>query len=58
MELYSKTNIMEHTKETLDIKEKILKGLEEAYKKLIETKKKNRGTIIFSKNNKIIKIKP
>ena len=49
---------MKHTKETLDIKEKILKGLEKSYKKLLKLKKKNKGTIVISVNNKIIKIKP
>lgn len=42
----------------IDIKNKIVKGLEISFEKLLESKKKNNGTLIFSIDNKIIKVKP
>ncbi|WP_199268618.1 hypothetical protein [Myroides fluvii] len=39
-------------------KEKILLGLEEAYKKMIQFKKEKNSEIVILKDNKIIHIKP
>lgn len=47
------------TKEQIDdIREKILKGLNKTYEKLIEMKRRNNSVIVISKNGKIILIKP
>jgi hypothetical protein len=43
--------------ETNDLKKKILSGIELAFKKLVETKSKEDGELVFSKDGKIIKIK-
>lgn len=46
--------------ETVDtnlLKEKILKGIEKAFEKLIQTKKKMNGEIVFSRNGQIERIK-
>ncbi|SFJ76489.1 hypothetical protein [Myroides guanonis] len=37
---------------------KILKGLEVAYQKMIELKRKNNSEIVIVKEGKIVKIKP
>lgn len=39
-------------------KEKILKGLEKAYEKMIEFKKAQNSEIVIIRDNKIVKIKP
>ena len=39
-------------------KNKIIKGLEIAYEKMIELKRKNNGEIVIIRDNKIVKIKP
>ncbi|QBO57429.1 hypothetical protein [Chryseobacterium salivictor] len=39
-------------------KNKIIKGLEKAYDKMIELKRKNNGEIVVIKDDKIVKIKP
>ncbi len=39
-------------------REKILKGLEKAYEKMVEFKRKNNSEIVILRENKIIKIKP
>lgn len=39
-------------------KEKILIGLEKAYKKMIQFKKERNSEIVILKNNKIVRIKP
>lgn len=39
-------------------KDKIIKGLEKAYKEMIEQKRKTNTKIAIIQNNKIIKIKP
>ncbi len=44
------------TKKNNDIREKILKGLELTYKKLIKTKKERNLDLIISENGKIIKL--
>lgn len=41
----------------IELREKILKGIEVAYKKLIKTKQKNNGEFVYSKDDKIIIIK-
>ena len=52
-----KPNIMQ-LKVEIENKDKILLGLERAYRKLIRTKRRNKGTIVVIRNNKIVKIKP
>ena len=37
---------------------KIIKGLEKAYEKMLEFKRKNNSEIVVIKENKIVKIKP
>ena len=37
---------------------KIVKGLEKAYEKMLEFKRKNNGEIVVIQENKIVKIKP
>ncbi len=39
-------------------RDKIVKGLEKAYEKMVEFKRKNNSEIVILKENKIIKIKP
>ena len=39
------------------LREKILKGIELAFEKLIKTKQKNNGEFVYSKDDKIIFIK-
>jgi len=45
------------TKKENDIREKILKGLELTYKKLIKSKKERNLDLIISQNGKIIKLR-
>jgi len=40
-----------------DIKNKILSGLELTFKKLVNSKSKNDGYLIYSKDGKIIKVR-
>ncbi len=42
---------------TNDFKEKFIKGLELSFKKLLASKRLTDGTLVFSKNGKIVKIK-
>ncbi|WP_462218897.1 hypothetical protein [Ferruginibacter sp.] len=42
---------------TKDFKEKFIKGLELSFKKLLASKRLTDGTLVFSKNGKIVKIK-
>ena len=42
----------------IDEKNKILKGLEKVYEKLLEFKKNNNSELVVLRDNKIIKIKP
>ncbi len=42
----------------LELKEKVLKGLEKVYEKLIEFKKEKKSDIVIMQGNKIVKIKP
>ena len=47
------------TKEQIkDIREKIIKGLNMTYEKLLEMKRKNNSILVVSENGKIIKVKP
>ncbi len=43
---------------TLIDKNKILRGLDEAYKKMIEFKKHKKTDLIIMKDNKIVHVKP
>ena len=45
-------------KEKIELKEKILKGLEKAYENMLEFKRKNNSEVVIIQNNKIVKIKP
>lgn len=42
----------------LELKDKILKGLEKVYEKLIEFKKQKNSELVVIRDNKIVKIKP
>ncbi|HLU84867.1 MAG TPA: hypothetical protein VKZ45_05285 [Vicingaceae bacterium] len=42
----------------IELKEKIVKGLEKVYERLIEFKKSKNSEIVIMKNGKIVKIKP
>ncbi|WP_291115257.1 hypothetical protein [Flavobacterium sp. UBA6135] len=42
----------------LELKDKILIGLEKVYEKLIEFKKQKNTELVIIKDNKIVKIKP
>ena len=46
------------TENKIETREKILKGLEKAYEKMLEFKRKNNSEIVIIKENKIVKIKP
>lgn len=47
------------TKEAkIEKRNKIVKGLEEAYEKMLELKRKNNREIVVIRDNKIVKIKP
>ena len=46
------------TKNRIARRDKILKGLEKAYEKMLEFKRKNNSEIVVIKENKIVKIKP
>lgn len=42
----------------IELKEKVLKGLEKVYEKMIEFKKEKNTEIVIMKGNEIVKIKP
>lgn len=42
----------------IELKDKILVGLEKVYEKLIEFKKQKQSELVIIKDNKIVKIKP
>ncbi len=42
----------------IELKDKILIGLEKVYEKLIEFKKQKNSELVIMKDNKIVKIKP
>jgi hypothetical protein len=41
----------------IELRNKIMKGIELAFKRLIQAKQKEDGELVFSRNGKIIKIK-
>jgi len=41
----------------IELREKILKGIELAIKKLIQTKQKSNGELVYSKDGKIVFVK-
>ncbi|MCK5471211.1 MAG: hypothetical protein KAI99_21960 [Cyclobacteriaceae bacterium] len=41
-----------------ELEDKIAKGLEEAYRKMVEFKKHKKSPIVMSKNGEVIKIEP
>ncbi len=49
---------MTTTEKHIDEKNKILKGLEKVYEKLIEFKKAKKSELVIIRENKIVKIKP
>jgi hypothetical protein len=51
-------NIMTTIEKQIELRDKILLGLEKAYAKLIEFKKQKNSELVIMKNNKIVKIKP
>ena len=42
----------------IELRDKILSGLEKAYEKLIEFKKQKKSELVIMKDGKIVKIKP
>lgn len=46
------------TQNKVERRNKILKGLEKAYEKMLEFKRKNDSEVVIIRDNKIIKIKP
>jgi len=42
----------------IELKDKIVKGLEKAYERLIEFKKSKKSELVVMRGNKIVKIKP
>jgi hypothetical protein len=42
----------------IELKEKILKGLEKVYEKMVEFKKEKNTEIVVMQGNEIVKIKP
>jgi hypothetical protein len=49
---------MTTVKEQIEFRDKILKGLEKVYEKLIEFKKLKNTELVIIKDNKIVRIKP
>jgi len=49
---------MTTTEKHIDEKNKILKGLEKVYEKLIEFKKTKNSELVVLRENKIVRIKP
>lgn len=49
---------MTTTEKHIDEKNKIIKGLEKVYEKLIEFKKAKKSELVIIRENKIVKIKP
>jgi hypothetical protein len=42
----------------IELKEKVLKGLEKVYEKMVEFKKEKNSEIVVMQGNEIVKIKP
>jgi hypothetical protein len=51
-------NIMETKDQLKEERDKIVKGLEETYKKLVEFKKSNNSSFVVVKNGEIVEIDP
>ncbi len=49
---------MTNTEKHIEEKNKILKGLEKVYEKLLEFKKMKNSELVILRDNKIVKIKP
>jgi hypothetical protein len=49
---------MTSVEKQLELKDKILAGLEIVYERLIEYKKQKNSVLVIMKDNKIVKIKP
>lgn len=49
---------MTATEKHIDEKNKILKGLEKVYEKLIEFKKQKKTDLVVIQNGKVVRIKP
>ncbi len=49
---------MEIKEQLQELEDKIAKGLEEAYRKMVEFKKHKKSQVIFSKNGEVIEVKP
>jgi len=49
---------MTTTEKHLEEKNKILKGLEKVYEKLLEFKKMKNSELVILRDNKIVKVKP
>jgi hypothetical protein len=49
---------MTTVKEQIELRNKILKGLELTYERLIEFKKQKNSVLVVLKDNKIVRIKP
>lgn len=49
---------MTATEKHIDEKNKILKGLEKVYEKLLEFKRMKNSELVILRDNKIVKIKP
>lgn len=45
-------------KAEIDFKNKLLKGLEEAYDKMLEFKKQHNSEVVIMRGDKIIRLKP
>ena len=42
----------------IELRDKVLKGLEEVYEKLIQFKKEKKSDLVIMEGNKIVKLKP
>lgn len=51
-------NTMDNREQLRELKEQVSLGLKEAYKKMVEFKKRNNSPLIVSRNGKIIAIPP
>mgnify|MGYP006431066185 CR=1 FL=1 len=45
-------------KENNEFRDKVLKGLDLSYQRLLENKRKNNGELVIIKDGKIVKVKP
>ena len=58
LNLTSLKDIMTTVKEQIEMRDKILVGLEKVYQKLLETKRQQNLEIVVIKKGKIVRIKP